>query len=110
MRDLIADPVVIAGQPVVLATFEGLSADALRRAGDTAEQQLGSGMFIGTVTGGDGFTVIKVFGDAAARFSARKVFTALADRFGGKGGGSDRMCQGRLGGVPTVADLEALLG
>ena len=67
-------------------------------------------MFIGTVTGGDGFTVIKVFGDAAARFSARKVFAALADRFGGKGGGSDRMCQGRLGGVPTVADLEALLG
>lgn len=110
VRDLIADPVVIAGQPVVLATFEGLSADALRRAGDTAEQQLGSGMFIGTVTGGDGFTVIKVFGDAAARFSARKVFTALADRFGGKGGGSDRMCQGRLGGVPTAADLEALLG
>jgi alanyl-tRNA synthetase len=61
-------------------------------------------------TGGDGFTVIKVFGSAAPTFSARTVFKMLSDKYGGKGGGSDRMSQGRLDGVPSAAELEALLG
>jgi len=110
VRDLIARPAAIKGQPVVIATFEGLTADALRTAGDTAERQLGSGVFIGMATGGDGFTVVKVFGDAGGVFSARGIFKALTDKYGGKGGGNDRMCQGRLAGLPTVEELEALLG
>jgi alanyl-tRNA synthetase len=95
---------------VVIATFEGLTPEALRSAGDRAEQQLGSGMFVGRLADGDGFTVVKVFGDAAAAFSARQVFKALTDRLGGKGGGSDRMCQGRVGGQPSAEELEALIG
>lgn len=108
--DLIAQPATIKGQSVVVATFEGLSAEALRSAGDMAEQQLGNGVFIGMVTGGDGFTVIKVFGAASATFSARAIFRALTDKYGGKGGGNDRMCQGRIAGLPTAEELEALLG
>ena len=61
-------------------------------------------------SGGDGFTVIKVFGAASATFSARVIFKALTDKYGGKGGGSDRMCQGRIAGLPTAEELEALLG
>ncbi|MHB8071038.1 MAG: alanine--tRNA ligase [Candidatus Cryosericum sp.] len=110
VHDLIAQPATIKGQPVVIATFEGLTAEALRRAGDTAEQQLGSGVFIGMATGGDGFTVIKVFGEAGKSFSARGIFKTLTDKYGGKGGGNDRMCQGRVAGLPTVQELEALLG
>ncbi len=110
VRDLIAQPATIKGQPVVVATFEGLSAEALRNAGDVAEQQLGNGVFIGMVSGGDGFTVVKVFGAASAEFSARVIFKALTDKYGGKGGGSDRMCQGRIAGLPSVEELEALLG
>jgi alanyl-tRNA synthetase len=110
MRDLIAQPATVKGQPVVVATFEGLAAEALRSAGDMAEQQLGDGVFIGMASGADGFTVIKVFGTAGATFSARGIFKALTDRYGGKGGGNDRMCQGRIGGLPTAEELEALLG
>jgi alanyl-tRNA synthetase len=110
VRDLIAQPATVKGQPVVVATFEGLTAEALRSAGDMAEQQLGDGVFIGMVSGGDGFTVIKVFGTACATFSARSIFKTLTDEVGGKGGGNDRMCQGRIGGLPTAEELEALLG
>ncbi|MCX6098145.1 MAG: alanine--tRNA ligase-related protein, partial [Caldiserica bacterium] len=110
VRDLIAQPASIKGQPVVVATFEGLTAEALRSAGDMAEQQLGDGVFIGMASGGDGFTVIKVFGTAGATFSARGIFKTLTDKYGGKGGGNDRMCQGRIAGLPTAGELEALLG
>jgi alanyl-tRNA synthetase len=110
VRDLIAQPVTIKGQPVVVATFEGLTTEALRSAGDMAEQQLGNGVFIGMVSGGDGFTVVKVFGTAGATFSARGIFKTLTDKYGGKGGGNDRMCQGRITGLPTAEELEALLG
>ncbi|MCX6086539.1 MAG: alanine--tRNA ligase [Caldiserica bacterium] len=110
VRDLIAQPAIVKGQRVVVATFEGLTAEALRSAGDMAEQQLGDGVFIGMASGGDGFTVIKVFGTAGATFSARGIFKALTDKYGGKGGGSDRMCQGRIAGLPTAEELEALLG
>jgi alanyl-tRNA synthetase len=110
VRDLIAQPASIKGQPVVVATFEGLTAEALRSAGDTAEKQLGDGVFIGMASGGEGFTVIKVFGTAGATFSARGIFKALTDKYGGKGGGNDRMCQGRIAGLPTGEELEALLG
>ena len=110
VRDLIAQPATIKGQPVVVATFEGLTTEALRSAGDMAEQQLGNGVFIGMVAGGDGFSVIKVFGTAGTVFSARSIFKALTDKYGGKGGGNDRMCQGRIAGLPTVEELEALLG
>ncbi|MCX6084060.1 MAG: alanine--tRNA ligase [Caldiserica bacterium] len=110
VRDLIAQPATVKGQPVVVATFEGLTAEALRSAGDMAEQQLGDGVFIGMLSGGDGFTVIKVFGTASATFSARDIFKALTDKVGGKGGGNDRMCQGRIAGLPTAEELEALLG
>jgi alanyl-tRNA synthetase len=110
VRDLIAQPATVKGQPLVVATFEGLTAEALRSAGDMAEQQLGDGVFIGMLSGGDGFTVIKVFGAAAATFSARDIFKALTDKVGGKGGGNDRMCQGRIAGLPTAEELEALLG
>jgi alanyl-tRNA synthetase len=75
-----------------------------------AEQQLGNGVFIGMVSGGDGFTVVKVFGTAGTTFSARSIFKTLADKYGGKGGGNDRMCQGRIAGLPTAEELEALLG
>jgi alanyl-tRNA synthetase len=109
MASLIAAPRMVRGQPVVIATFEGLTPEALRSAGDRAEQQLGSGMFVGRLADGDGFTVVKVFGDAAATFSARQVFKALTDSLGGKGGGSDRMCQGRVGGQPSAEELEALI-
>jgi len=110
VRDLIAQPATVKSQPVVVATFEGLTAEALRSAGDMAEQQLGDGVFIGMASGGDGFTVIKVFGTAGATFSARGIFKALTDKYGGKGGGNDRMCQGRIAGLPTAEELEALLG
>jgi alanyl-tRNA synthetase len=110
VRDLIAQPATVKGQPVVVATFEGLTAEALRSAGDMAEQQLGDGVFIGMVSGGDGFTVIKVFGTACATFSARSIFKTLTDKVGGKGGGNDRMCQGHIAGLPTAEELEALLG
>ena len=110
VRDLIAQPATIKGQPVVVATFEGLTAEALRSAGDMAEQQLGDGVFVGMLSGGDGFTVVKVFGTAGATFSARGIFKILADKYGGKGGGNDRMCQGRIAGLPTAEELEALLG
>jgi alanyl-tRNA synthetase len=110
MASLIAAPRMVRGQPMVIATFEGLTPEALRSAGDRAEQQLGSGMFVGRLADGDGFTVVKVFGDAAAAFSARQVFKALTDSLGGKGGGSDRMCQGRVGGQPSADELEALIG
>lgn len=110
VRDLIAQPATIKGHAVVVAAFEGLTAEALRSAGDMAEQQLGSGLFIGMLSGGDGFTVIKVFGAAGATFSARSIFKTLTDKYGGKGGGSDRMCQGRIAGLPTAGELEALLG
>jgi alanyl-tRNA synthetase len=110
VRDLIAQPATVKGQSVVVATFEGLTAEALRSAGDMAEQQLGDGVFIGMASGGDGFTVIKVFGTAGATFSARGIFKALTDKYGGKGGGNDRMCQGRIAGLPTAEELEALLG
>ncbi len=109
VRELLAQPLKIRDQSVVIAAFDELSADALRRAGDTAEQCLHDGVFIGIATGGDGFAVVKVFGAARSTFSARDIFTALTGKFGGKGGGSDRMCQGRVGGIPTAADLEALL-
>lgn len=110
MRSLITRPVTIKGQPVVVAAFEGITPEVLRSAGDTAEQQLGRGMFVGRVSDGDGFTVIKVFGSATGTFSARQVFKALTDKLGGKGGGSDRMCQGRVGGDVSAEELEALLG
>lgn len=110
MKSLIADPAMIKGQPVVLAVFDGLTPEALRSAGDMAEQQLGSGMFVGRLSDADGFAVIKVFGTATGTFSARKVFKALTDKLGGKGGGSDRMCQGRVGGQLTTEELEVLLG
>jgi alanyl-tRNA synthetase len=110
VRDLIAQPATIKGQPVVVATFEGLTTEALRSAGDMAEQQLGNGVFIGMVAGGDGFSVVKVFGTAGTVFSARSIFRTLTDKYGGKGGGNDRMCQGRIAGLPTVEELEALLG
>jgi len=110
VRDLIAQPATVKGQRVVVATFEGLTAEALRSAGDMAEQQLGDGVFIGMASGEDGFTVIKVFGTAGATFSARGIFKALTDKYGGKGGGNDRMCQGRIAGLPTAEELEALLG
>ncbi|HEY5001270.1 MAG TPA: DHHA1 domain-containing protein, partial [Candidatus Cryosericum sp.] len=110
VHDLIAQPATIKGQPVVVATFEGLTAEALRSAGDMAEQQLGNGVFIGMLSGGDGFSVIKVFGTAGATFSARGIFKTLTDKYGGKGGGNDRMCQGRIAGLPTAEELEALLG
>jgi alanyl-tRNA synthetase len=110
VRDLIAQPATVKGQRVVVATFEGLTAEALRSAGDMAEQQLGDGVFVGMASGGDGFTVIKVFGAAGATFSARGIFKALTDKYGGKGGGNDRMCQGRIAGLPTAEELEALLG
>ena len=110
VRDLIAQPATIKGQPVVVAAFEGLTAEALRSAGDMAEQQLESGVFIGMTSGGDGFTVIKVFGNAGTTFSARDIFKTLTDKYGGKGGGNDRMCQGRIAGLPTVQELEVLLG
>ena len=110
VRDLIAQPATIKGQPVVVATFEGLTTEALRSAGDMAEQQLGNGVFIGMVAGGDGFSVVKVFGTAGATFSARAIFKTLTDKYGGKGGGNDRMCQGRIASLPTAEELEALLG
>ena len=110
VRTVMAHPRVFRGQSVVVGTFDRIPADALRRAGDTVEAELCNGMFIGMTTGGDGFTVIKVFGSAAPTFSARTVFKMLSDKYGGKGGGSDRMSQGRLDGVPSVAELEALLG
>jgi alanyl-tRNA synthetase len=90
VRDLIAQPAIIKGQPVVVATFEGLTVEALRSAGDMAEQQLGNGVFIGMVSGGDGFSVVKVFGTAGTMFSARGIFKTLTDKYGGKGGGNDR--------------------
>ncbi len=110
VRDLIAQPAVIKGQPVVIAMFEGMTAEALRKAGDTAEQQLESGVFVGMASGGDGFTVIKVFGTAGKVFSARSIFKVLTDKYGGKGGGSDRICQGRIAGLPTAQELGDLLG
>ena len=110
VRDLIAQPATIKGQPVVVAAFEGLTAEALRSAGDMAEQQLEGGVFIGMTSGGDGFTVIKVFGNAGTTFSARGIFKTLTDKYGGKGGGNDRMCQGRIAGLPTAEELEVLLG
>jgi alanyl-tRNA synthetase len=110
VRDLIAQPATIKGQPVVVATFEGLTAEALRSAGDMAEQQLGNGVFIGMASRGDGFSVVKVFGTACATFSARGIFKTLTDKVGGKGGGNDRMCEGRIAGLPTAEELEALLG
>lgn len=109
VRELLAQPLLIRGHSVVIATFDELSADALRRAGDTAEQRLHDGVFIGIATGNDGFAVVKVFGSSRTTFSARDIFTALTGKFGGKGGGNDRMCQGRVGGIPTAAELEALL-
>ena len=90
--------------------FEGMTAEALRKAGDTAEQQLESGVFVGMASGGDGFTVIKVFGTAGKVFSARSIFKVLTDKYGGKGGGSDRICQGRIAGLPTAQELGDLLG
>ncbi len=110
VRDLIAQPASIKGQPVVVATFEALTAEALRSAGDMAERQLQDGVFIGMTSGGEGFTVIKVFGTAGATFSARGIFKVLTDKYGGKGGGNDHMCQGRIAGLPTAEELEALLG
>lgn len=110
IQDLVVHPMLVKGQPLVVASFDGLSADGLRHAGDVAEQQLVDGLFIGMTTGGEGFVVVKVFGKAGTVFSARTVFKILTGKYGGKGGGNDRMCQGRLAAAPSAAELGALLG
>lgn len=97
----------VGGVKVLTARLEGLDAKALREAVDRLKQQLGDAVIVlAGVRDGKASLVAGVGGNAADTVKAGELLSALAARFGGKGGGRADMAQG--GGPDGPALVEAL--
>jgi alanyl-tRNA synthetase len=94
------------GAQIVSIYVEGAKADDLRKVTDLIRSRIkGCVAVAGTKEDGKGLVVVSVAKELQDRFSAGKIVKAIAERFGGKGGGNPAMAQG---GIPADRVEEAL--
>ena len=94
------------GAKVVTMAIDGGKADDLRKVTDIIRSKIKTCVVVvGTKDETKGTLVVAVSKDLAKQFSAGAIMKALAEKYGGKGGGNPQMAQG---GVPADRLGEAL--
>jgi len=95
------------GAKIVSLFLAGAKADDLRKASDMVRSKVKACVVIAASSGEDdkGLLVVAVSKDAQSTHNAGKILKTMAERYGGKGGGSPHMAQG---GLPAGKIKEAL--